>query len=259
MRQAYHAFPVIVQQWESWIEKAPRNPSDCPMYLPFANELFGVDNNFKNGENWYFNGEHYVNAASSVSSSNKNNVPEVNAFGFGIDDMVLYETAPSMTFGDDINTCSVPYKQIDANGKQFFTSENDLNIQNIQRKRKRTNKECNKSDSYVDSDGYMHLTTLKRHKIPNFGDPVGYIGKQFKALSEKAKKLLEIGDQKYQVLGVVKDVKAADSSTALLFKFCDAEESENPTKDSIKYYSCKALMSTDRSKNGNNIIYIIFS
>lgn len=89
------------------------------------------------------------------------------------------------------------------------------------------------------------MPVVKKLRIPNFGYPLSYIGKTFKLLSEKAKLRLQIDYNKCQILGVVQRVE--DESP--LFKLCDAAVS-NPTKDQIKYCSCKVIMSTDKKKNG---------
>lgn len=74
------------------------------MYVPFAKELFGLDNNFENGKNlWYFDGKIYSNKSDGVDSkdtsiSENDKVPDFNDYGFG-SDIACYETAPSMTFG----------------------------------------------------------------------------------------------------------------------------------------------------------------
>lgn len=173
VRTAYPTFPQTVLTWETWVSKAPKRASDCPPYIPFAKELFGLDN-FSNGKDLSYLGADGVTV--------KNNVPDVNAFGFDIGDMAHYETAPSMIFGKHSNilTSSVPYKQVDSNGNPIFIA-NDLNeIQNqkkkvkvLSKKRKCDHQQEIDQESVADEDGYTQLTILGRHKIPKFGDPVG--------------------------------------------------------------------------------------
>lgn len=143
VRQAYTGLPGnVVQQWETWVANAPRNPSQSPMYVPFAKELFGLDENFNNGKDLtFFDGVRFTHdgnkSEGNIKSSTNVCVPNFAAPS----DMTHYETAPSMAFGrvenDGSKTSRVPYKQIDANGKQIFASENDMNIQNNQKKKEK--------------------------------------------------------------------------------------------------------------------------
>jgi hypothetical protein len=221
VREAYSAFPIIVQSWESWVENAPRNPSQCPMYVPFAKELFGLDKtDFINGEQLsYFDGKCYSNKSDdrNISANTENDAKSrVNSFsGFGINDMACYETAPSMTFGrlhnNDIKSSAVPYKQIDSSGKHIYSTEKDMNIvsnnKKSQIKRKKNHEtvtQNEESEDIVDEDGYIQLTTFGKHKILKYGDPLEYVNKSFKLPTKKSKKLLAVDWDLCLVLGVVK-------------------------------------------------------
>jgi hypothetical protein len=243
------------------------------MYVPFAKELFGLDKtDFINGEQLsYFDGKCYSNKSDdrNISANTENDAKSrVNSFsGFGINDMACYETAPSMTFGrlhnNDIKSSAVPYKQIDSNGKHIYSTEKDMNIVSNNKKSQIKNKKNHEtvtqneeSEDIVDEDGYIQLTTFGKHKILKYGDPLEYVNKSFKLPTKKSKKLLAVDWDLCLVLGVVKKVDESFSS----FKFCNASVS-NPTKEQIRYFPCKSLMSTDKNKNGMtyDFLYYIYS
>jgi hypothetical protein len=261
VRNAYTAFPQTVLKWETWCSNAPRCPSDSTAYIPFAKELFGLEN-YKNGDYSTYCGAQGVTNLPDGSVDNTTSAGLFNteycATGFG-KDMLQYETAPSMTFGKHANivVSSVPYMQIGGNGKPCFTTENNKNITidtSNKRKKRKLNNDNNRIEEFeneaVDEDGYVELTLLGKHKIPIYGDPINYVGKVFKFLSKKTKSALKVDYEKCYILAVVKKIE----DDIPLFKFCDATI-KCPTKDQLRYYECKRLMSRDKQKNGIIILY----